>query len=176
MKLTFRSQFFNQSRPLGTKHICTSQRTITTTNNQPIDAFFDQIVRCKQSPLSLSKRFRSRRPNQSPTLSIFHQHGHRIRLQKPYLRKPPTNIIPPNTNNIPSFERSATSNISSPISQQRPISKPQIRHKRRVTYRSQICKFLFVRRGSWLVPVSSDKTFVSFAYDPSFATSAEYKD
>ena len=96
------------------------------------------------------------------------------RLLGTYLRHPPTNIVPTNSNDIPPLKRPSARMIESSVPQQSSISKPQgieevgIGDLNILRYRG-----IIVRRQFHVVVVSEYEALVSFTNDPSLASSVK---
>lgn len=87
-----------------------------------------------------------------------------------YLGEPTTDIIPPDTNDIPPLQTPSSRVISRTISEQLTVSEAKILDERRVSDLDRRGGVEFCMRNVGFVGISEDETFVAFTNDEGIAT------
>ena len=111
-------------RPFRPKDVCTGQGAVSSTYDQCINSFFDEII-CGRLPAFLRfERHRPRSADEGPTLFENEYSPRRgcVRVIT-HLTKPAANIIPSNPDDVPSFQRTTADVVASPILQELSIAE-----------------------------------------------------
>lgn len=87
-QLTLASELGYEARPLCAKDICAGERTISTTDNECVDAFFNHVEGGGETTFMSSKRGRAGGANQSASLpSVSWQNDQRVKRISPLQTK-----------------------------------------------------------------------------------------